>query len=136
MRRAYGSSLWHLLAHVATFALAGWALLAILDQPRATYAVIWLIGAVLLHDALLWPLYSVADRSLPRRARNYVRVPAGLSALLFVVYSPQILGLSDATYRRVSGLSFDRAVERWLLATAALFAASGVVYLIRRGSKA
>jgi len=135
MRRAYGSSLWHLLAHVAAFALAAWALLAIVDQPRATYAVIWLIGAVVLHDALLWPLYSAVDRSLPRRARNYVRVPVGLSALLFVVYSPQILGLSDATYRRVSGLSFDHPVERWLLATAALFAASGVVYLIRRGSK-
>ena len=79
MRARYGASPLHLLAHLAALALAAWALLQALQLGGADRIALWLIGAVVLHDALLWPAYTTLDR-LARRGRpagwaNYVRVP-------------------------------------------------------------
>ena len=83
MRARYGSSPLHLLAHLAALALAAWALLQALQLGGWERIVLWLVGAVVLHDALLWPAYTTLDR-LARRGRpagwaNYVRVPVGIS---------------------------------------------------------
>jgi hypothetical protein len=51
-----------LIAHVLMFALAGWAILEITDVGGASTILLWFIGAVIVHDALVWPLYSGADR--------------------------------------------------------------------------
>jgi hypothetical protein len=124
-----------LAAHVAALALAGWALLQLLGLGGSEHIVVWLIGAVIVHDALIWPAYTGADRAA-RRGRpagwsNYVRVPLGISALLALIYFPVMLGKGEAAYTRVSGREWDGYVLRWLLACAALFAVSGVVYLFR-----
>jgi hypothetical protein len=135
MKDRYGASPLHLLAHLAAFALAAWALLQALDLGGAERIVLWLVGAVVLHDFVLWPAYTTLDR-LARRCRpvgwaNYVRVPLGMSALLLLVFFPVMCGKGERTYMRVSGASWEGYTARWLLVSAALFVAAGALYLAR-----
>jgi hypothetical protein len=135
MRARYGASPLHLLAHLAALALAAWALLEELQLGGAERIVLWLAGAVLLHDLVLWPAYTTLDR-LARRGRpagwaNYVRVPVGISALLALVFFPVTCGKGAATYAHVSGASWEGYAARWLLVSAALFAVAGALYLVR-----
>jgi hypothetical protein len=133
MRARYGASPLHLLAHLCALALAAWALLQALQLGGADRIVLWLVGAVVLHDVVLWPAYTTLDR-LARRGRpaawaNYVRVPAGISALLALVFFPVMCGKGDAAYARVSGASWEGYAGRWLLVSAALFAVAGALYV-------
>jgi hypothetical protein len=131
VRARYGASPLHLLAHLAAFALVAWALLQALQLGGWQRIVLWLAGAVVLHDAVLWPAYTALDR-LGRTARpNYVRVPLGISALLLLVFFPVVCGKGDRTYARVSGLEWQGYAGRWLLVSAALFVVSGALYVIR-----
>jgi hypothetical protein len=132
--RRYGASPLHLLAHLALLPLAAWALLQVLDFRAASNVVLWLVAAVILHDLVLLPIYSALDRAAQvavPTAINYVRVPAGLSLLMLLVFWGTIAGKGDGAYRRVSGLEYDGYASRWLLATALLFLASGALYLLR-----
>ena len=138
MRARYGSSPLHLLAHLAALALAAWALMQALQLGGWERIVLWLVGAVVLHDVLLWPAYTTLDR-LARRGRpagwaNYVRVPVGISALLLLAFFPVICDKGERTYTRVSGESFDGYGARWLLVSAVLFVAAGALYLVRSRS--
>jgi hypothetical protein len=135
MRARYGTSPLHLLAHLAAFALAAWALLQALDLGGAERIVLWLVGAVVLHDFVLWPAYATLDR-LARRGRpagwaNYVRFPVGASALLLLVFFPVMCGKGEAAYTRVSGDEWQGYAARWLLVSAALFLVSGALYVAR-----
>jgi hypothetical protein len=131
----YGSSPLHLLAHLAALALAGWALLQVLDLGNWQRVLLWLAGAVVLHDLVLWPGYTLLDRAArrgpPAAWANYVCAPLGISALLALVFFPVICEKGERTYQRVSGQSWDGYAERWLLASALLFATAAVVYLVR-----
>jgi hypothetical protein len=128
MTRRYGASPVHLAAHAVALALAAWAVLQLVDVRRADNVLVWFLGAVLLHDLLVLPLYSLLDRAVPT---NYVRVPAGLSALLFAVWFPTILGRNEATFGRVAGFTRETALTHWLVLTTLLFAGSGAVWLVR-----
>ena len=135
MKARYGASPLHLLAHLAALALAAWALLEALQLGGAQRIVLWLVGAVVLHDLVLWPAYTTLDR-LGRRARpvgwaNYVRVPVGISGLLLLVFFPVMCGKGEASYSRVSGQAWEGYTARWLLVSAALFAGSAALYLVR-----
>jgi hypothetical protein len=134
--RSYGAGPGHLIAHLVLLPLALWALLQIFRVDSTGRILLWLVGAVIAHDVILLPLYSLLDRaarrSVPGAAVNHVRVPAGLALLLALVYLPQLTGAGDAQYRRASGRDFDAPLERWLLATAALFLLSGIVLVARR----
>lgn len=135
MKTRYGSSPLHLLAHLAALALAAWALLQALQLGGWERIVLWLVGAIVLHDLVLWPAYTTLDR-LARRGRpaglsNYVRVPVGLSALLLLAFFPVICGKGERTYARVSGQSWEGYAGRWLIVSAVLFAAAGALYLVR-----
>ena len=135
MRQRYGSTPWHLLGHLALFALAAYAITQIFTLGAAGNAMVWLIGAVLLHDAVLWPLYTGADRAgqgLLGRLTNHVRIPLGLSLLLLLVFAGQISGKGANGYRNASRQTYDGYVLRWLLVSLALFAISAVVYFVRR----
>ena len=135
MRARYGASPLHLLAHLAALALAAWALMQALQLGGWERIALWLIGAIVLHDMVLWPAYTTLDR-LARRGRpagwaNYVRVPVGLSALLLLAFFPVICAKGERTYMRVSGQSWDGYAGRWLIVSAALFIAAGALYLVR-----
>ena len=135
MRERYGSSPLHLLAHLAALALASWALLQALQLGGWQRIALWLAGAVVLHDLVLWPAYTTLDR-LSRRARpagwaNYVRVPVGISALLLLAFFPVICGKGERTYARVSGQAWEGYAGRWLLVSALLFAGAAALYLLR-----
>ncbi|WP_205315161.1 hypothetical protein [Nonomuraea lactucae] len=141
----YGAAPWHLLALLACFAVAGYA------AGRAAAAgiligfLVWFVGAAIVHDLVLYPLYSLTDVAARRRpwhrgrartgpagrATNYVRVPAALSGLLLLMWFPLILGLSEDGYRRSTGLDTSPYLGRWLLVTGVLFAGSALAYVIR-----
>ncbi|MCM2578468.1 hypothetical protein M1E25_14055 [Streptomyces sp. MTZ3.1] len=152
-RRWYGEGTLHLLLMLSSFALAGYAGVRLLDGDRLAI-VIWFAGAALVHDLVLVPLYSLADRGLRagagrwpgaaagRRADvNFVRVPAFLSGLLLLVWFPLITGQVE-NYTPYTGLPADVFLPRWLLITAGLFAVSAVwltvelLRLRRRATKA
>lgn len=132
-RRYYGAGPLHLLALIASFALAGYAARELV-QNRALEVGVWFVGAAVGHDLLLLPLYALADRAVVlssrRSAVNYVRIPAALSMLLFLVFLPSILRVSPA-YERATTLSAKRFVQNWLLITGSLFVVSAVLYALR-----
>src|SRR5271169_1491972 len=129
--RWYGASPLHLLALLACFGLAGYAAARLIPSQPLGVAV-WFLGAVIGHDLLLIPLYSLADRSAIAAIRhrepqlpvtpwiNYVRVPAALSGLLLLVWFPLILRLRSP-YHASTTLSADPYVWHWLAVTGALF---------------
>ena len=61
--RWYGANPLHLLALLACFGLAGYAAAQLVPSRPAGVAV-WFAGAVVGHDLVLMPLYSIADRSV------------------------------------------------------------------------
>jgi hypothetical protein len=129
----YGARPVHLAGFAITLAIAGWAALELADLRNAFTILVWFAGAIALHDFVLFPTYSAADRALQRAPLNpnYVRVPALLSGLLFLTWFPLILERSPGLYRSVTGVEPPDYLARWLLLTAALFAASLVVGLLR-----
>jgi Kef-type K+ transport system membrane component KefB len=129
VRARYGASPVHLLAHLAGIALAGWALVQIPSLGNWQRVVVWLVAAVVVHDLVLWPAYSIAGRLVGRSP--YVRVPLATSALLALVFFPVICGKGEAAYTRVSSATWDGYAERWLLVSALLFAVSGALYAVR-----
>ncbi len=129
-RRWYGEGPLHLLLMVSSFALAGYAGVRLLDGDTLMILV-WFVGAAFVHDLVLVPLYSVADRALrlpfARRpgAVNFVRVPLLMSGLLLLVWFPLITRHTER-YEPASGMSPDRFLGNWLLITATLFAVSAL----------
>jgi TRAP-type C4-dicarboxylate transport system permease small subunit len=127
-----------LLLLACSFALAGYAGVRLLADDWFEVAL-WLVGAALLHDLVLLPLYAVADRALIRALGAvgrrewtvHVRVPAALSGLLLLVWFPLISGQVAERYASKTGLSGDGFLARWLLITAVLFGVSAVVLAFR-----
>jgi hypothetical protein len=128
------------LANLVLLPVCAWALVEVFEVSSTKTAMgiaTWLLAAAILHDLILLPAYAGGDRALQRvlgPAVNYVRIPAGLSLLMLLVFWGTIAGRGEGAYHAVSGRSYDGYAARWLLVSAALFAASGVLYLARRGS--
>ena len=143
-RRAYGAEPLHLLVALATLGFAGFGFLEAAARPDRVAFLLWFGGAVIGHDLVLFWVYSALRRELERagrrvggadglRAVNHLTVPAFVSALLFLVWFPLILGLSAPVYERKVGLPLDSVLylERWLLVTAVLFSGSAIMLLVR-----
>ncbi|MFC4032332.1 hypothetical protein ACFO3J_12660 [Streptomyces polygonati] len=142
-RAVYGESVLHLLVLLASFALCGYALTRLLAGDR--WGVVeWVVGAALIHDVVLVPVYAGTDWLLHKASRggrpgspariavvNHVRVPAFLSLLLLLVYWPLISQDAGPTYRNATLLSPGVFLGRWLLITAVLFAASALLLVFR-----
>jgi hypothetical protein len=128
-----------LLAVVASLALAGYAVHAILgDSPSLLRTALWFAGALVLHDLVLFPLYAAGDRllllGLPRTRVplvNHVRVPVLGSGLALLMFLPGILRQGTATHLAATGLDQEPYRMRWVWLTAALFAVSALVWLVR-----
>ena len=134
-RALYGSTPLHLIALVASLALTAYAALKISETSSAMEIALWLAGAALVHDLVLFPLYTLLGRLaggvLPRRGIDHVRVPVLISGLLFLMFVPLICSLAPGTYEAASGLRPEPYLERWLGITAVLFLASGLLYALR-----
>jgi len=145
-RSLYGDSPLHLLAVLASFAIAGYGFLRIVENPGAIGTLVWFAGAAIAHDLIAFPLYSalnlIAHRSIEgpeetweERRRvpviNHVRIPAFLGGLALLMFFPLILGLDAANYEKDTGLSGDVFLTRWLGLCAALFLGSALVYAVR-----
>jgi len=136
-RPALGSPL-QLLLLACSFALAGYAGVRLLADDWFGVAL-WFVGAAVLHDLVLVPLYAGADRALARVLgatghrgwTGYVRVPALLSGLLLLVWFPLISGQVADRYRSATALSGAGFLSRWLLVTTALFGGSAVLLVLR-----
>lgn len=135
LRRWYGEGPLHLVLMAASFALAGYAGVRLLEGDTLG-VIVWFVGAALVHDLVLVPLYASADLLLrgtlrPRSVSvNFVRVPAFISGLLLLVWFPLITRQAER-YEPASGLSPDVFLGNWLLITAALFLVSGLWLVVR-----
>lgn len=134
MKERYGASPLHLVLHVALFAAFAWVALQVADAREAQNVVLWFVAAIVLHDLVLLPFYSAIDRVSRRGVRgpavNYVRIPTALSGLLLLLFFPPILGRNEDSFARVAGVEPSGYLERWLLVTAGLFAASALLYVV------
>ncbi len=151
-RTFYGAHPLHLLAVLASFALLGYVVSVLgptaLWNPSVWWQsiLVWFLGAVVLHDLVLFPLYALADRAHTTamhalRARigrhnrpplvpavNYLRVPVLTSGLLFLVFFPGIIAQGASTYLAATGQTQAPFLGRWLLLTAIAFALSALAY--------
>ncbi|MDQ6804997.1 MAG: hypothetical protein M3065_08495, partial [Actinomycetota bacterium] len=117
-RALYGAGPLNLLVLLLSFVVAGLAVMGWLQRPKDVVTIIeWFAAAVLLHDLVAVPLYTLLDRivfgwlrrpaddaSARGRGRTvlgainstpYLRVPAMLSGLLLLVFFPVIFGLGS-----------------------------------------
>ncbi|MCZ4103781.1 hypothetical protein [Streptomyces sp. H39-C1] len=140
VRARYGASPLHLLLILCSFALTAYAGTRLLEGDTLRI-VIWFVGAALIHDLVLLPLYTVTDRATqallgsrggsgkhhrtPKQWINYLRVPTFVALLLLITWYPLILN-KVLGYHLATGLPSDVFLGRWLLITAALFAASAL----------
>src|ERR1700761_7339958 len=140
----YGASPLHLLTMIGSFALAGYAAAELLPV-NPVGILVWLIAAVIGHDLLLMPLYTLADRSATAVFRhrplnlpagpwiNYLRVPAMLSGLLLLIWFPLIFRL-PARFPASTTLPLDPYLWHWLAVTGALFLLSATALALRLGA--
>ncbi len=66
-RHWYGEGPLHLVLMLGSFALTGYAGVRLLAGAQWPMVVVWFVGAALLHDLVLLPLYALADRAVCRR---------------------------------------------------------------------
>ena len=148
-RAVYGSNPLHLLTLIAGFALFGYVLATIkpstLWNPNTWWQsiLVWFAAAIVAHDLVLYPMYSLVDRILVAGSRlrprvelsvpalNYVRIPVMGAALTLLVFLPGIIQQGAPVYAAATGQNQEPFLGRWLLLTAAMFAVSAVVYAIR-----
>lgn len=143
IRRFYGAHLLHAAVMLGCLALTGYVAVQVSADPTLPQMLLWFVGAVLAHDLVLFPLYTLADRaatrflptSAPRRgsipAINYLRVPILGSGLLLLLFFPGIIEQGSDTYLAATGGDQGPFLARWLLLTAAFFAASALAYILR-----
>jgi hypothetical protein len=139
--RWYGAGPLHLLTMIGCFALAGYAAAELLPN-NAIGIPVWFAGAVIGHDLILMPIYTVADRSAMavfrhRRPQlpavpwiNYLRVPAALSGMLLLIWFPLIFRL-PGRFTATTTLSLDPFLWHWLAVTGALFLLSATALAVR-----
>ncbi|WP_157260731.1 hypothetical protein [Patulibacter minatonensis] len=159
-RRSYGASPAHLLLHLGGIALAAWALSQSFDgRYSAAYGnlVVWMVGGAILNDFVALPLYVGADkaarfvwglvrgarpgvavaappRSAPPRVlgNGHVRVPLVMSAVLLLVYFPNVAHKAPLNHTLATGLAEQPDYAgRWLAITAGLMIVSALLYLAR-----
>jgi hypothetical protein len=139
--RWYGAGPLHLLTMIGCLALAGYATADLLPANYIGIPV-WLAGAVIGHDLILVPLYTLADRSVMAVFRhrtpsqpavpwiNYLRVPVVLSGLLLLIWFPLIFRL-PTRFPDTTTLSLDPYLWHWLAVTGALFLLSAMTFALR-----
>lgn len=142
----YGARPLHLLAVLATLGIAGYALLRIFENPSTGAVLLWLGAAVVAHDFIALPAYSLLMRiagetgaglasfGAPQHARivaAHLLVPAGAALILLLVSFGLVFELGADRYEVSTGLQPDPYLGRWLGITGALFGISGIALAVR-----
>jgi hypothetical protein len=149
-RRLYGDHLLHLIVLLAALALGAYTISVLgVDQlfnSRVWWQsiAVWFAVAVIGHDLILFPLYALADRLLPKGRRradpetsrrvpivNYLRMPTLATGLTFVLFLPGIVEQGAFTYTAATGLTQEPYLARWLLLVAGFYLVSAGCYLVR-----
>lgn len=145
-RRLYGASPLHLLAVLASFAIAGYGFFMIFKAPAPESTLLFFGLAIVAHDMIAFPLYSALNFVAGRTSKaaepdpvaatgvpaiNYLRIPFLLSAISFVMFFPLILGLSADRYEASTGLGIDVFLGRWLGICAVAFTVSAILYAVK-----
>lgn len=150
LKRLYGENLLHLIVLLGALALAAYAISVLgvqnLFNPKVWWQsiAVWFAVAVIGHDLILFPLYALAERFLPKRRRagnptdshrvpltNYLRMPTLATALTFALFLPGIIRQGAFTYTAATGLTQEPFLGRWLLLVAGFYLVSAVCYLVR-----
>ena len=141
LRRAYGSGPLHFLAVAVCLVVSGYALVRIAGSAMPVAIGVWFLAALLAHDFVFYPAYTVLDRAAGRALgrrhtgrpswANFVRVPVLITGLVFMIWFPLILGLNAKTYRDASGLGTNRFLGRFLVFAAVVFVCSAILYALR-----
>lgn len=135
--RAYGAGPAHLAGLVVSLALVVYGAARIFQHPHAEQVVEWFVLAIVAHDLVLLPLYTLLWRGASRVVGGvrrpallpHVAAPALISLLLLIVWLPLILGKGQLT--PLSTLPLDGYLSRWLILSAGLFVGSGLLYGLR-----
>ncbi len=141
LRSWYGAGPLHLVAMAVCFAVAGYVLPRLVGARNPVQIALWFLGALVIHDLVLFPAYASLDRigrwlaTLSKAMAvpwiNHVRAPLVLSGLLLLVWAPLLLRLRPDPYESASGLPISPYLGRWLVVTALLWAGSAVIYGVR-----
>jgi hypothetical protein len=144
VRNSYGASPLHLLSGLAALALSGYAILELFHRARPLEITEWLVAAIILHDFVLLPAYSLlgglAYRGLgagrPGRedrlaALNHLRIAVFFAVLPLFIWAPLIFGLGERRYKLDTGLTTDAYLGRWLLYAGVVCVASALLYALR-----
>jgi hypothetical protein len=150
VRRLYGDRLLHLVVVLGALALGAYTISVLgvhqLFNPRVWWQsiAVWFVIAVIGHDLILFPLYALAERLLPKRRSaaepanqhrvpltNYLRMPTLATGLTFALFFPGIIAQGAFTYTAATGLTQEPFLMRWLLLTAVFYLGSAVCYVVR-----
>jgi hypothetical protein len=148
--RLYGDHVLHLIVLVGALALAAYTISVLgvqnLFNPKVWWQsiAVWFAVAVIGHDLILFPLYALAERVLPKGRRdaepadphrvpltNYVRIPTLATGLTFALFLPGIIQQGAFTYHAATGLTQEPFLARWLLLVAGFYLAGAVCYVVR-----
>jgi hypothetical protein len=137
----YGEGPGHLAVQLGCLAVAAYAASFLFGDPALLTVLAWFVGAALLHDLVLFPLYTAADRVLAGATRrlprgpvpvvNHIRVPALGAGLTLLMFLPGIIRQGEATHLAATGLDQQPYLGRWLGLVAVLALTSAAVYLVR-----
>jgi hypothetical protein len=149
-KRLYGENLLHLIVLLGALALVAYAVSVLgvqsLFNPKVWWQsiAVWFAVAVIGHDLILFPLYALAERLLPKQRRdpkqahprrvpltNYLRMPTLATGLTFALFFPGIIQQGAFTFHAATGLTQEPFLARWLLLTAGFYLASAVCYVVR-----
>jgi hypothetical protein len=151
--RLYGERPFHLIVVLAALALGAYTISVLgvrnLFNPNVWWQsiAVWFAVAVIGHDLVLFPIYALADRLLPKTwstpkdpdqrpsgripLTNYLRMPTLAAGLLLVMFLPGIIEQGAPTYQAATGLTQAPYLSRWLLLTAIFYLASALCYAVR-----
>lgn len=139
----YGAGPGHLALLLAGFALAAYAASFLLGDPSLLRILVWFVGAALVHDLVLFPLYAAGDRVLvevtsriprpPVPLINHIRVPLLGAGLTLLVFLPGIIRQGGPTHLAATGLDQQPYAGNWVALVVAMFAVSALIYLVRLG---
>ena len=144
LRERYGARPLHLVAGLGTLAVSAYAILELFHRAKPLEIAEWLIAAIVLHDLILLPCYSLlaglaqrglgvgeAGRQKRLAALNHLRIAFFFVVLPLFVWAPLILGLANTRYAHNTGQTTDIYLGRWLLYAGVVCLGSAVLYAIR-----